>query len=411
MAVLFPELRSLKKKVVQAVRSESHRAWLKWRLRKAGVTASLTLKPAGFTKGLELFNGTPDALQKQVAKQRTKSGLATRWLIYPACTQEYVLPKTIEPDDAAKFGPWKIWKRPPYYTYRLPRTLYHGRSGACVDAEQHIFLDLLDWGAKGSEKLLGQEKKEAHFCRNAGVLSSSKNYYHWLIKMLPRLHLMERIEMPPSAFDALLIEWPTLVQKDAYLHSGLSSYALRVVSSRDFWYCRNLFVTNVPHECPSWAVEYLRKLFAPLIVPTDGRPKAIYLARGKTKWRRVCNEPEVSEWLQSRGIGTVDFGTCSFEDQVRIIAAADIIIAPHGAALANIVFAKNGTRVLEIFASPKNQKCYWMLADHRRLIYHYFMAECIDTSHDPNRWDLMIPLEKLERALDHILEDRGRWES
>jgi hypothetical protein len=383
MAVLFPALRKWKKQINETFKSKAHAA------------------------RQELFEGTPETLQKQAAKRRTEGGLAVRWLVYPACEHQFVLPNTIERVDAGKFGPWKVVRRQPYYVYRLPRTLYHGKSGATVDSQQRVFKDLLDWGAQGSPKLLSMEKKVACFSNgNSAVLSSSKNYYHWLIKMLPRLHLLERIGMPPSAFDALLINWPNSVQKDAYHHSDLASHALQVVSSRDFWFCRNLFVSTVPHDAPPWALEYLRKLFAPLIASGTGGSKTIYLARGKTQWRRVRNEQEVSEWLQDRGIETVDFGKYSFEDQVRAIASADIIIAPHGAALANIVFASSGTRVLEIFGSAENQKCYWMVAEHRQLIYHYFMAELIDSSQDPNRCDLLIPLEKLERALDCLIQDR-----
>jgi hypothetical protein len=409
MAVLFPELRKWKKQVVHSIKLKVNLARLRWRLRKAGVTADMTLKPMGFTTALELFQENPEILRKQAALKRTRSGLPARWLVYPPCTHQFALPKTVERDDVCNFRPWEFVQRPPYYVYRLPNTLYHGKSGAAVDGRQRVYKDLVDWGAQGSPKLLNSEKKEPCFCRgNAAVLSSSKNYYHWLIKMLPRLHLLERVGMPPAAFDALLINWPTPVQQEAYVHSDLSSRELRVVSSRDFWFCRDLFVSNVPHDGPPWAVEFIRDLFAPLIEPAPGKVKGVYLARGKTVWRRVRNEDEVSELLQRRGIETLDFSKCSFEDQVRIMAGADIIVAPHGAALSNIVFARKGTRVLEIFGSPENQKCYWMLAEQRQMIYHYCLADRIESSDDLNRCDLFIPLEKLEKALDALMEDRDR---
>ena len=52
-------------------------------------------------------------------------------------------------------------------------------------------------------------KSEPRFCDgNALVLSSSGNHYHWLIKMLPRLHLVEEAGLSASDFRKLLINWP-----------------------------------------------------------------------------------------------------------------------------------------------------------------------------------------------------------
>ena len=76
-----------------------------------------------------------------------------------------------------------------------------------------------------------------------------------------------------------------------------------------------------------------------------------------------------------------------------------------------------GARVLEIFASAENQKRYPSLdaelqrvqmpyraiAAHRQMTYHYFLAQQVSTGNDPNRLDLIIPLEKLDRAVDLML--------
>jgi capsular polysaccharide biosynthesis protein len=88
---------------------------------------------------------------------------------------------------------------------------------------------------------------------------------------------------------------------------------------------------------------------------------------------------------------------------MHVIGNADVIVAPHGSALANLVFARPGTRVLEIFANSGNQKCFWMLARHRRLSYHYFVADAGPKGENPNEFDMVIPENKLDRALDLLL--------
>ena len=66
---------------------------------------------------------------------------------------------------------------------------------------------------------------------------------------------------------------------------------------RDFWVCRNLYVSTIPHHAPGWAVKYLRRIFAPALRNVANKSKAIYLVRGDVRWRRVKNEEEVIEHL------------------------------------------------------------------------------------------------------------------
>jgi capsular polysaccharide biosynthesis protein len=223
--------------------------------------------------------------------------------------------------------------------------------------------------------------------------------------MLPRLDLASATDVDVGQCEALLINQPTAVQAEGYAAAGLQTDALRVVKNRHFLCCRHLYVTSIPHDVPAWSVRYLRRTFA-LILPASGNgPKAIYLRRGHSPNRRVQNEDEVCAYLSARGVTAFDFSEYSFREQVQTVANADVIIAPHGAALANLAFARRGARVLEIFATAENQKCYWMLACHCRAIYHYVVGQPIPRGDNSNKFDMVMPLEKLDRALDFLLRD------
>ncbi len=50
-------------------------------------------------------------------------------------------------------------------------------------------------------------------------------------------------------------------------------------------------------------------------------------------------------------------------EQIATFAAADRIVAPHGAALTNLAFASRGASVVELFAPDFVQGCYWKLSE------------------------------------------------
>lgn len=323
-----------------------------------------------------------------------------RWMIYPAYTDQFALPRTIESDDAGGFGGLKIVRRPAMYVYCIANGLYHGDRGAVIDNQQRVLSDLLD-APPGPLREPLIKTKPSLCSGNAMVLSSSRNYYHWLIKMLPRLHLLEQVGVLPAGMDAVLINDPTPVQAEGYARARLPGRSLRIVGSRDFWCCSQLYVSSIPHFVPMWAVTFLHQLFG--AVPPANNARAVYLMRGATTRRRVQNESDICEHLTKRGITPIDLGRRSLVEQMQVIGDADVIVAPHGSALANLVFARAGTRLLEIFANRGNQKCFWMLARHRRLSYHYFVADAVPKGENPNEFDMVIPKNKLDRALDLLL--------
>jgi capsular polysaccharide biosynthesis protein len=402
MAVLFPRLRAAKNFVGRCVRTKLHGIYVRQRLRRAGLDGQ-TLEPTGFTTAAGLFAERASAEATAVKPKRHRARQSpNRWIIYPASTEDFPLPQTIEADDVGGFSKFRGYRHPPALVYRLANAFYHGDFGAVVDTKQRVLRDLLDAPASFAQPF--RAKSEPRFCDgDALVLSSSRNHYHWLIKMLPRLHLVEQAGLSASHFRKLLINWPTGAHSEAYALADIPAGALQVVREQDFWVCRNLYVSTIPHHPPGWAVEYLRRIFAPALRNVADKAKAIYLSRGETPWRRVRNEEEVIAHLARSGIESFDLSQHTFRDQIGIISNADVIISVHGAALANLVFGTRGARVLEIFASAENQKCYRAIAAHRQMTYHYFLAQQIPAEREPNQLDLVIPLEKLDRAADIIL--------
>jgi hypothetical protein len=59
----------------------------------------------------------------------------------------------------------------------------------------------------------------------------------------------------------------------------------------------------------------------------------------------------------------IEFDAMSFVNTVKLFSRAAVIVAPHGAGLANMVWAGNGTRVIEIGSHMVPNICYWHLSE------------------------------------------------
>ena len=77
--------------------------------------------------------------------------------------------------------------------------------------------------------------------------------------------------------------------------------------------------------------------------------------------RRLVDEDAVLPGLERRGFVRIDPGTLGLQEQIDVFAGAEAVVAPHGAGLANLVFARPDVRVLELFAPSYVNPCYWQL--------------------------------------------------
>ena len=88
--------------------------------------------------------------------------------------------------------------------------------------------------------------------------------------------------------------------------------------------------------------------------------------------RGIVNVDDVMATLTSSGLPVRylrDAGSLSVEDQAAAVAGAGIIIAPHGAHLANLVFAPQHAHVIELFPPLMTSSVYRRIADVMGLTY------------------------------------------
>lgn len=172
------------------------------------------------------------------------------------------------------------------------------------------------------------------------LVSTSWNYYHFLIEDLPVV-LRARPYASPTVvlgFDA-----PRFVV-EALEMAGLSY--VRVATPRSLgkaWVPTRGNDVGWPHKQD---VGLMRSQFCRSHWKID-REKRIYVSRRFSR-RALPDERRLEEWLETRGFLIVYCEQLSFPEQVRLFAEASLIVGPHGAGLANIVFSSNEARLLEL---------------------------------------------------------------
>lgn len=242
-----------------------------------------------------------------------------------------------------------------------------------------------------------------------GVLSSrgDGNYYHFLHDCLPRLFVLEQcpeVEAP----DRWLTPVATGFQRQLLDLLGVPEHERIDRATVPHLQAERLVVPGLPSmrvQNPPWVSRELRARLCPDATRVPGRH--IYLTRGSSRNNRaVLNEDAVITRLEARGFTCLDPGAMTVADQIRWFSEADLIVAPHGAALANLSFTSPGATVLELFGAYVDG-CYWRMASGiDGLTYRYLADQQVAAA--GNSWsflvqDIEVDLDRLARSVDGLL--------
>ena len=78
------------------------------------------------------------------------------------------------------------------------------------------------------------------------------------------------------------------------------------------------------------------------------RDKYIFSTRGDESHSRISNLDELEDYFSNLGFEIVNFTNYALYRQIDLVKRAKIVAGPHGANLANAIFASSGTKLLEI---------------------------------------------------------------
>jgi capsular polysaccharide biosynthesis protein len=135
----------------------------------------------------------------------------------------------------------------------------------------------------------------------------------------------------------------------------------------------------------------------------------IYVWRADSVARPMINEDELVERLvRAFGVQPVVLSLLSLDEQIALFRNARIVIGPHGAGLANVVFCSPATVLYELLPSHYLNPCINQLAQLRGL--HYW-CDVHEAQSQPGLWRHQVPwtvdIDLVERRLEAILSTYG----
>lgn len=195
-----------------------------------------------------------------------------------------------------------------------------------------------------------------------------QNYAHWFVESIGRLLLLQKSGVQ---YDYLYAPCNREYMRKTYELFGIPAEKI-IDSYVDVGYFRadrvaypSQGMSRVPcntdpvYNCwgstiftPEWVIRGVQELFAPLLAACkdkyDFSPK-IFISRADTSLRQMTNEDEIFALFEPLGFVRYTLSKLSWIEQAALFAQADCIVAAHGAGLANLIFSREGTKLVEIF--------------------------------------------------------------
>ncbi|MGB0629220.1 MAG: glycosyltransferase 61 family protein [Alphaproteobacteria bacterium] len=187
------------------------------------------------------------------------------------------------------------------------------------------------------------------------LLGGDENYAHWLTRYLMRLALIETNDTY-GAMPFLTIDSLKQYQQDSLDLLGIDDSRLIKVPRHSAVRCASLVVPvclRTDTKALSVGIRWLREKFLPEPRPQNtATPTRLFVSRRDAPSRHMSNEEEVIEALRPFGFQAVRLSEHSFADQIAMFSNAEMVVAPHGAGLANMIFAPAQCALIEIVSGP-----------------------------------------------------------
>lgn len=335
----------------------------------------------------------------------------------PACTVSNPLPKTVHASVRQQFLMDRTHIFPETFVATIPngrvtsrgfvmtpdRQFLHDVSTFFHDPKRTVTAALAhDWRLESLTEING---RVAVLTTEAASL-----YYHWLFQLLPRYELIRRAGVDLESIDHYFVNSRrSRFQRETLALLGVDPSKIIDGDEVRHLRARELVVPSVPLGTGCfrpWMTEFLRNTF----IPNSGieRPsgRRLYISRGDAAYRRTLNEQEVIKFLHHRGFEVFQMEGLSVQEQAAVMASCEVVVAPHGGGMSNIVFCSPGTKIIEIFSPELVATYFWKLSNELNLDYYYLLGKGPPATLSPDypqswdaRSDIEVDIGMLERTL------------
>lgn len=239
-------------------------------------------------------------------------------------------------------------------------------------------------------------------CWNSG-------YFHWTVETLARLEGLEVyrertgtrpkliIGPDPSQFQLQSLKLLGYEEKDLirwkWRHKTVDELVIPSIR-------RELNPGEASPVAHWWLRERMRNAAAETAPDAASKgSRRVYISREDADYRCVVNEDEVLERLEPYGFEKYVLSEREMAEDVALFSKADVIVAPHGAGLTNVLYSRDAT-VIELFRKNHVQPVYFLLSKQLGHRYHYLLCDYEGT-------DIVVDTAQLESIVCQEIAHSG----
>jgi capsular polysaccharide biosynthesis protein len=234
-----------------------------------------------------------------------------------------------------------------------------------------------------------------------GVQDWGNNYFHWMTEILPRIVAMKHHHPSiPVVIPSNYLNYPFIVESLDLLKIDVKTFEVRHALKID-----RLYTCTIPHvgRFNEGLMHFFRDKMISSTTSLKDPFRCIYITRGKARRRRISNEEKVFESLEKKGFEKLVLEDLKLIDQVKVFQEARIVVASHGAGLANCMFMQKGQIIIELKSENNRYWCYFSLARVFGLKYYYSLNKGSSTNHRDA--DITVDIERLKALVTKEMEN------
>lgn len=217
------------------------------------------------------------------------------------------------------------------------------------------------------------------------------NYFHWTIESLLKLYWLDCSHFDENNVTLLVPSDPSCWMVESMQMLGFNQLDITRASASTTQVDKLLLPSKI--EPISQYSIWIRDCILGSS-HNDTKGERIYICRRKATKRRVLNEEPLISKLRTKGFEPYILEDLSVEHQIRLFASAEMVIGPHGAGFANLIYADE-PKVIELFGN-KRLNTYHRLSG--LLEYKYEPIYC-ESSGTDLIVDIPRVLEKVEKII------------
>jgi len=184
--------------------------------------------------------------------------------------------------------------------------------------------------------------------------SEKPNFGHFMLDIAPLIHQGATMGVPMLTWT--LRPWQRALIARLDVPAGL----IREIAPRPVFLEHAIVSNRLSGVSCQNAHPQHREAFARILsnvqkhAPAMQTPERVLICRGLTNSRNLTNRAAMIEALKALGFVAIQPDKLPFDEQVLTFAQADIIVCEFGAAIANAMFCRPGTKVVEIIAEGQH---------------------------------------------------------